>query len=149
MRRTFGILLVSGLALASTAGMAQPPAGGKGDKGEKKGPPPGQGGQPGQPGGAGQGGAGGGRGMMGPPKPGQILAPHLQEQLKLTDAQKKQLDELQKDVDAKLAKILTDAQKKQIQEMGQRGPGGPGGGPPGGGPGGPPPGGPGGNRPPN
>jgi Spy/CpxP family protein refolding chaperone len=36
--------------------------------------------------------------------------------LKLTDKQKKQLTELQKDVDAKLAKILTADQKKQLKE---------------------------------
>jgi hypothetical protein len=48
--------------------------------------------------------------------------------LGLTAEQKKQLEELQKDVDTKLGKILTEAQKKQLQEMR---PGfGPGGGPP-------------------
>ncbi len=60
--------------------------------------------------------------------------------LKLTDAQKKQLDDLQKDVDTRLDKILTDDQKNQMKEMRPpRGPGGPGrpGGP--GGPDGPPP----------
>ncbi len=65
-----------------------------------------------------------------------IAAPFAQETLKLTDEQKKQLADLQKDVDAKLAKILTDEQKKQLQEMRPMGPGGPGGGP-GRGPGGP------------
>jgi Spy/CpxP family protein refolding chaperone len=58
--------------------------------------------------------------------------------LQITDAQKKQLDELQKEMDAKLDKILTDEQRKQLKEMKERGPGGfgPPGGP--GGPGGPP-----------
>ena len=63
----------------------------------------------------------------------------------LTDDQKKQLEELQKDVNKKVATILTDEQKKQLKEMrdnpGRGGPGGrgPGGGGPGGrGPGGPP-----------
>jgi hypothetical protein len=79
------------------------------------------------------------------PQPGQILPPFLREQLNLTADQQKQLDELQKEVDAKLSKILTDEQKAQIKEMAERGPGrgGPGG--PGGdrgGPGGPPDGGP-------
>jgi hypothetical protein len=69
--------------------------------------------------------------------------------LRLTADQKKQLDELQKKVDARLAEILTDEQKKQMKEMPRGfGPGGfPGGpgrppGPPGGPPGGdgPPPG---------
>ena len=55
--------------------------------------------------------------------PGQILPPFLQEQLKLTDDQKKQLDALQKDLDAKLDKLLTDDQKKMLKEMRERGPG--------------------------
>ncbi len=59
--------------------------------------------------------------------PGQILPPFLQEQLKLTDDQKKQLDALQKDLDAKLDKLLTDDQKKMLKEMRERGPGRPGG----------------------
>jgi len=60
----------------------------------------------------------------------------LQDRLGLTADQKKQMEELQKDVDARLAKILTDEQKKQLKEMQERGPGGLG---PGGrgGPGGP------------
>ncbi len=93
-------------------------------------PPEGPPGPP--PGGFGPGGPGG------PPQPGQIIPGFMQEQLKLTDAQKKKLDELQKEVDARLAKILTPEQLKQLKEM-RPGPGGPGGGPggPGGGPGGP------------
>jgi hypothetical protein len=68
---------------------------------------------------------GGGR-FGGPPRPGQILPPFLQEQLKLTDKQKKQVEELQKEVDARLAKILTDEQKKQLKELRERfGRGGP------------------------
>ncbi len=98
----------------------------------------------------------GGRGPGGPPQPGQIMPVFMQDELKLTDAQKKQLADLQKDVDAKLEKMFTSEQLKQWKEMkentgrggpsgrgGDRGPGGPGGdrgpGGPGGGrgPGGP------------
>jgi hypothetical protein len=85
--------------------------GGKGDKGPKgKGP-------------KGPGGFGGGQ-------PGVILAPFVQDQLNLTDAQRKQVTELQKSVDAKLAQILNDEQKTQLKEMadfgtGGFGPGGP------------------------
>jgi Spy/CpxP family protein refolding chaperone len=80
---------------------------------------------PGRGGPGGRGGPPGGFG--GPPRPGQILPPFLMERLKLTAKQKKQLEELQKEVDKKLAKILTDEQKKQLKQM----PGGPGrGGPP-------------------
>jgi hypothetical protein len=97
----------------------------------------------GGPGGFGPGGPGGpGGGFGGPPQPGMILPPFIQDRLKLTDEQKKKLEELQKDVDSKLGKILTDDQKKQLKDM-QEGRGGPGGRGPGGrgGPGqdGPPP----------
>jgi hypothetical protein len=117
--------------------------GGPGAPGGGRGGPGGRGGRggpggPGGPGGFGPGGGGGPGGFGGPPTPGQILPPFLQEQLNLTAEQKKQLDELQKEVDGKLGKILTDEQKRQLQQMRPgRGRGGPGG--PGGGPGGPPP----------
>jgi hypothetical protein len=118
----------------------------------------------GGPGGRGPGGAGGfGRGGMGGfggfGQPGQILSTFLQDSLKLSPEQKKKLEEVQKDIDAKLGKILTDEQKKQLKDMqsgfgrggfgpGGFGPGGrgPGGGRRGGGAGRP--GGPGGNNPP-
>ena len=67
--------------------------------------------------------------------------------MKLTKDQEKKIEELEKEVKAKLEKILTTEQKKQLENLrpmgGPGGPGGPGGkgGPPGGGPGGPPPGG--------
>jgi EF hand len=91
------------------------------------------GGGPGGPGGGGP----GGRGRSGPGQPGQVLPNFLQDQLNLTDAQKKQVADLQKDVEAKLDKILTTEQKARLKEMLDRGPGGPGGGR--GGPGGGPP----------
>lgn len=98
--------------------------------------------------GMGPGGRGGPGGfVMGFPPPGQVLPPPVQDMLQLTEAQKKQLAELQKDVDGKLERILNDDQRKQWKEMRERGPGGPGGfGFGGRGPGGPggPPGGPGG-----
>jgi hypothetical protein len=82
-------------------------------------------GGPGAPGGRGPGGPGG---FGGPPQPGQVLPPFLQARLNLTAQQKTQLDELQKEVDSKLGKILTDEQKNQLKEMRQGfGPGGPGG----------------------
>jgi hypothetical protein len=95
------------------------------ERANDRGGPPGFGPRGGGPGGPG-----------GPPAVGQILPGFLQERLNLTAEQKEQVAELQKDVDAKLAKILTDEQKKTLQEMRERGPGRfgpPGGGPPGGG----------------
>jgi hypothetical protein len=85
------------------------------------------------------------------PRPGEILPGPTQDRLQLTDEQKKQLAELQKEVDARLAKILNPGQNRQLKDMAGRGrdvvgppgafmiplggPGGPGG--PRGGPGGP------------
>jgi Spy/CpxP family protein refolding chaperone len=92
------------------------------------------------------GGPPGGFGAFPRPQPGEILPGFLQEQLKLTVEQKKKLGELQKDVEANLAKLLTAEQKKSLDEM-RQGKGGfgfgpPGFGPPGGAVGGMPPGGP-------
>ena len=95
-------------------------------------------------GGPGMGGPGGGMRIM-MPAAGEVLPPPIQDMLGLTDAQKKQLAELQKDVDGKLDKLLTAEQRAQLKTMRDGalafgGPGGPGGfgGPPGGGFGGPP-----------
>jgi hypothetical protein len=121
MRAIAAALFVGGLLAAASLGSAQPPEGG-----QKEGPKGGKGG-------FGKGGFGGG-----PPPLGQILPALVQDQLKLTDAQKKDLEAMQKDVDAKLDKILTEEQRTQLKQMKERGPGrfGPGGR---GGPGGNPP----------
>lgn len=66
----------------------------------------------------------GGPGGFGGPQPGQILPTFLQQALKLTDDQKKQLEALQTETDTKLNKILTEEQAKQLKEMRTRGPGG-------------------------
>jgi hypothetical protein len=97
-----------------------------------------------------RGGFGGPGGPGGFGRPGQILPGFLQDVLKLTPAQRKQVDELQKETDRKLDAILTDAQRQQLRGMrggfgrgGRGGRGGPPGGPPpDGSPGGPPGGGP-------
>ncbi|MCA1685673.1 MAG: EF-hand domain-containing protein [Planctomycetia bacterium] len=72
-----------------------------------------------------RGGGPGGPGM-GPPRPGEILPPMLQDRLGLTPEQKTRVEDLQKEIDVKLGKILTEAQKTQLKEARQRGPGGPG-----------------------
>ena len=111
---------------------AEPPGGGFGGPGGPGGPPPG-----------GPGGPGGPRGGMG--VPGEVLSAPVRRMLRLSETQAEQVEALQKEVDARLKKILTDDQNRQVQQIRERGPGGPGGrfgGP--GGPGGPPPGGPGG-----
>src|SRR5262249_10750025 len=105
---TRGWCLATGIVLLiASVAFAQPPGG------------PGPGGQP--PFGPG--------GFVVAPQPGQILPPFLQERLNLTPAQKKQLEELQKETDAKLAKLLTPEQQKMLQEMRNPfpGPGAPGG----------------------
>jgi hypothetical protein len=67
--------------------------------------------------------------MGGPPRPGEILSAPIQERLELTADQKKQVADLQKQVDDSLEKILNDEQKSQLKAMRERGPGrgGPGG----------------------
>jgi hypothetical protein len=89
-------------------------------------------------------GPGGGPGGPGPGGPGPggmllapIMPPFLQEGLNLTNAQRREIDELQKDVETRLSKILTAEQQQQLRQMRGRGPGGSGG--PGGTPGGRPP----------
>jgi hypothetical protein len=106
-----------------------------GPGGERRGPqggagPDGPGAGPGDPNGPADGpgrrpgrfGPGGPGGFGGAPQPGQILPDRLQETLKLTDDQKKQVADLQKEVDAKLAKILTEDQQRQLKEMRNRRP---------------------------
>jgi outer membrane protein assembly factor BamB len=83
------------------------PSGGFGMRGGGRG---GRGGFGGGPGG------GPGGGAFGPPQPGQILPPFLQDRLNFTDDQKKQVKQLQKDVDDQLSKLLTDEQKKTLKE---------------------------------
>ncbi|MBL8866522.1 MAG: CotH kinase family protein [Planctomycetia bacterium] len=97
------------------------------------------------------GGPGGGR-MFVMPRPGEVMPEPLQDLLRLTEKQKKELAAIQKETDEALEKLLTPEQRKQLKEMRDNvlrpGFGGPPGGPPPGGPGGfpggPPPGGPGG-----
>jgi hypothetical protein len=62
-------------------------------------------------------GKGGGFKGKGGPQPGVVLTPLFQDILNLSDAQRTKLAELQKDVDAKLDKILTPEQKSQLKEM--------------------------------
>jgi Spy/CpxP family protein refolding chaperone len=76
-----------------------------------------------------------GFGFGAPPQPGQLMSPFQQATLKMTADQKKEVEELQKEVDGKLDKLFTDDQKKKLKDMraGVPGrPGGPGFGPPGG-----------------
>jgi Arylsulfotransferase (ASST) len=77
-----------------------------------------------------------------PDEPGQIVPASMRTRLKLTDAQQKQVDELQKDAKDKLDKVLDEKQRTQLVGMKDtkdkgppRPPGPPGGGfgPPGGG----------------
>ena len=139
------------LALAAKLEAEVPAGSGRGGPGGFDGPPGGPGGfdgppPDGGPEGQGRGGPGGRGGFGPPPQPGQVLPGRLQDELKLTDDQKKQIAELQKEVDAKLAKILTQEQLTQMKQLRGRGAGGPGG--PGRNGGGPPqgPGGPGGDQ---
>lgn len=110
MRAWAVVLFVGGMLALASWGSAQPPGGQPGGKGGKGGFPGGKGGF-------------GGFGGFFAPGIGQILPSFVQDQLKLTDVQKKELEALQKDVDAKLDKILTEEQRKQLKQMKERGPG--------------------------
>jgi hypothetical protein len=140
-----GVVTREELVIMAKKVVADPVNAGSSPRGDNPGGP-GRRGSPGSSGRAGLGGTGG------RPQMGQILRPSILGTLDLTESQKEELDELQKLVDERLAKILTDKQKQQIKEMSDsspsgRGPGGrgPGGSPPGrggspkGGPGGSPP----------
>jgi hypothetical protein len=70
----------------------------------------GKGGGPGEKGGKGAKGKGG-------PQPGVILPAFVQDTLNLTESQRKQVADLQKEVDAKLNTILTEEQRTQLREM--------------------------------
>jgi Spy/CpxP family protein refolding chaperone len=48
---------------------------------------------------------------------GQVLPAGVQQRLQLTDEQKKQIEAIQKEVEAKVMKVLTDEQKKQLEGM--------------------------------
>src|SRR5437879_5087298 len=73
------------------------------------------------------GGPGGGKGPDGKGfkgkggQPGQILPPFVQDALNLTDDQRKKVADLQKEVDAKLEKILTAEQRTQLRDMTPKG----------------------------
>ncbi len=58
----------------------------------------------------------GGGGPGGAPQPGELLATFVQDFLKLTDEQKKQLEALHKEIAGKLDKLLTDDQQKQLKD---------------------------------
>jgi hypothetical protein len=53
------------------------------------------------------------------PHPGKILTAAQQNTLKLSPEQRKRMEEIQKELDAKLETLLTEAQKKQLQVMRQ------------------------------
>jgi hypothetical protein len=69
-------------------------------------------------------GFGPGGGFPGPPPLGMILPPFLLDDLHLSAAQKKQMEEFQKEVSSQLEKALTDQQKERLRPRGGPGPGG-------------------------
>ncbi len=58
-------------------------------------------------------------GPSGSALPGKIFSPSQQAKLKLSEEQKKRLDEMQKELDSRLATLLTEEQKKQLRSMQQ------------------------------
>ena len=117
MTRLIGAVAAFAASAALTAGVAgfQPPEGGG------KGGPPGKGDK------KGKGEKGGPKGKKGF-ELGRVLPPHIADELDLTADQEKKIAALEKDVKAKLEKILTADQLKKIDEIGPPPMGGPGGG---------------------
>lgn len=66
-----------------------------------------------------------------PLQPGVVMPAPWQEQLNLTDEQKKRFAELQKEVDRKVEELLTEEQREQFKRLRQPRPGAPAGGGPG------------------
>lgn len=62
------------------------------------------------------------RSLSGRRTPGQVLSHFTQDRLRLTEDQRRQLVELQKEVDTRLNKILTTDQKQKLQGPRERGP---------------------------
>jgi hypothetical protein len=114
MKRLFACLLVAGVAAALLA-----PVSGQQPGQDKKDAPPKDKGDREPP-------KDRGPGDRGPPRfeLGAVLPPFAVDQLDLTADQKKQLDALQKEVKAKLEKILTADQIKKLKTLRPRGPGG-------------------------
>jgi hypothetical protein len=56
-------------------------------------------------------------GPGGSAQPGKIFSPSQQETLKLSQEQKKRLEEIQKELDSRLATLLTEEQKRQLRSM--------------------------------
>jgi hypothetical protein len=112
-RLTCGVLAFAALAAwAATTGVAQPPEG-RGGRGSDR--------------------PGGSRGAGGAPprfELGQVLPPFVRDRLELTEDQEEQLKALEKEVRAKLEKILTPEQRKKLRSVRPPMPpqGGPGGG---------------------
>ncbi len=46
-----------------------------------------------------------------------VLPPAVQNRLQLTDEQKKEIEKIQKEVEAKIMKVLTDEQRKQLEQF--------------------------------
>lgn len=49
-------------------------------------------------------------------RPGEVLPPFVQDQLQLTDAQRLQIEALQQEVNAQLAKILSQEQQQMLMQ---------------------------------
>jgi Spy/CpxP family protein refolding chaperone len=58
-----------------------------------------------------------GNGPGGSAQPGKIFSPSQQETLKLSPEQRKRLEEIQKELDTRLATLLTEEQKRQLRSM--------------------------------
>ena len=143
MRSIFVMLFGGAIVFATVIATAQPPAGQRNPMNGNV--PPGGGGQRGGPGGGGPGGQAGGaargpgqgqgqgQGQQGPAgfggqagnaQMGQMTPMMMLGSLNLSNDQKQQVMELQREFEDRLAKILTPDQQKQLRDLQARGGGG-------------------------
>jgi hypothetical protein len=103
-----GVVTKEQLVVAATKLEAEQPQGGRRGRGEGGGP-----------GGGGPGGRNGfgGRGGGGRPPLGVIMPRFVQEELTLSESQRQQVADLQKELDTKLDSILTDEQRRKYKDM--------------------------------
>ena len=106
MKHISWMTMMGGLVvLVGAIALAQPPDDRDPYRGRDDGPPPGRRQGPPPP----------GRPM--PWEPGKIIPPPVQDELRLTDDQQKQLAELEKEVKDRILKILTEDQKKKLKDF--------------------------------
>lgn len=110
MKRYWVLAIACLLTLGGRDAMSQPPRDHDQGREHRDGPPPRRPPGPGP------------REGRGPWEPGKIMPPHVVEDLKLNDDQKKKLADLENEVKEKILQLLSDEQKKELEHFKPQGP---------------------------